>query len=90
VAQNMDDVLSIKYDWITRVLYFAMHSKNQTLKIWSLPLDNPLLVSVYAGTAVLSNDSDIVMTIAPFAGYANNLDISYCIIVLLCIDNCTG
>ena len=91
MVQSMDDdVLSITYDWITRVLYFAMRSENQTLNILSLPLDNPMLESVYTGDTILSNNSDVIMTVAPFIGYANSLYIPTLAIVLYSIDNCTG
>lgn len=69
MLQGVDDVMSIAYDWITRVLYFATSDEFQTLTILSLPLDNPLFQSIDTGI-VLSNDSNIFMTIAPFTGYA--------------------
>ena len=72
MPQGVDDVISVTYDWITRVLYFATSDETQTLNIWSLPLDNPLFQSVYTGD-VISSDSNVFMTVAPFTGYANDL-----------------
>ena len=72
MPQGVDDVISVTYDWITRVLYFATSDETQTLNIWSLPLDNPLFQSVYTGD-VISSDSNVFMTVAPFTGYANGL-----------------
>ena len=69
MPQGVGDVMSIAYDWITRVLYFATSNETQMITIWSLPLDNPLFEPVHAGD-IVSNDSNIFMTIAPFTGYA--------------------
>ena len=69
MSQGAGDVMSIAYDWITRVLYFAMSDQNQALKVWSLPLDNPVFESIDTGV-ILLNDATVFMTIAPFAGYA--------------------
>ena len=69
MPQGVDDVVSITYDWITRVLYFATSNETQTLTIWSLPLDNPLFELVHAED-VVSNGSNVFMTVAPFTGYA--------------------
>ena len=76
LSQGMDDVMSVAYDWITRVLYFATSDEFQTLTILSLPLDNPLFQSIDTGID-LSNDSNVFMTIAPFTGYANIFTLSY-------------
>lgn len=76
MSQGVDDVMSIAYDWVARVLYFVVTDENQMLNIWSLPLDNPLFEVVYSGL-VLSNDSNIFMTIAPFTRYSNDHN-SYC------------
>ena len=89
MSQGVDDVMSIAYDWITRVLYFATSDEFQTLTIWSLPLDNPLFQSI--NTRIdLSNDSYIFMTIAPFTGYANNLIHQCKLLLILSTGICTG
>ena len=76
MSQGVDDVMSVTYDWITRVLYFATSNEFQTLTILNLPLDNPLFQSINTGID-LSNDSNVFMTIAPFTGYANIFTLSY-------------
>ena len=94
MSQGMDDIRSITYDWIARVLYFAMSDANQTLNIWSLPVDNPLFQFVHNATVLSSNDSGITMTTVPFTKYANSLHVLILTIVttfvLLSIDNCIG
>lgn len=93
MPQGVDDVISIVYDWITRVLYFVMSDSSQILSLWSLPLDNPVFESVYT-EVVFSNDSNIFMTIAPFTGYADDLCIlplpTYYDFVLQSTGVCTG
>ena len=91
MSQSHGDILEITYDWITRVLYLAVstvmvESTNNTrfLTIWSLPVDNPVFRMIPMDKRnVLSDDTKIVMTIAPRIGYI------YIYIYILCVSLCT-
>ena len=77
------DVLGMTYDWITRVFYLSISMKNgsssdRVLTIWKLPLDNRVLSNIYNGS-VLSNDTNIVMTVVPRIG---------CVYVCACMCMC--
>ena len=75
MSQSHGDILEMTYDWITRVLYLSVSTvmvestnNSRFLTIWSLPVDNPVFRMIHRGN-VLSDDTKIVMTIAPRIGY---------------------
>ena len=84
MSQSHGDILEMTYDWITRVLYLSVSTvmvestnNSRFLTIWSLPVDNPVFRMIHGGN-VLSDDTKIVMTIAPRIGY----------VVCVCMRTC--
>ena len=74
MPESLGDVLDVTYNWVTRVLVVSVatlmvetDNTSRILNFWILPIDNPEFNAVYS-TVVLSDNTVISTTIAPFTG----------------------